>query len=124
MHTVALHPYTVYQTCVHVRPSDLAPRCTLCFQVNTLRNVAIDNCRTQYIALVDADFVPNDGLYESLLPKIPTWKVHFGAFPGAIWDLVRFGTLRVFAVRFGARVCSGSDGVVLRRVRVLSLIHI
>jgi hypothetical protein len=44
------------------------------YPVNTLRNVAINKCRTNWMALVDADFVPNEGLYESLLPLIPLWE--------------------------------------------------
>ena len=44
------------------------------YPVNTLRNVAIDNCRTNWMLLVDADFVPNMGLYEHLLPLLPAWE--------------------------------------------------
>jgi hypothetical protein len=44
------------------------------YPVNTLRNVAIDNCRTNWMLLVDADFVPNTGLYEYLLPLLPSWE--------------------------------------------------
>jgi hypothetical protein len=44
------------------------------YPVNTLRNVAIDNCRTHWMLLVDADFVPNMGLYEQLLPHVPAWE--------------------------------------------------
>ena len=44
------------------------------YPVNTLRNVAIDNCRTNWMLLVDADFVPNMGLYEQLLPRLSMWE--------------------------------------------------
>ena len=44
------------------------------YPVNTLRDVAIDNCRTNWMLLVDADFVPNVGLYEYLLPFLPGWE--------------------------------------------------
>ena len=44
------------------------------YPVNTLRNVAIDKCRTNWMLLVDADFVPNMGLYEELLPFLPAWE--------------------------------------------------
>jgi len=43
------------------------------YPVNTLRNVAIDKSRTSWLALVDADFIANDGLYEELLQRLPEW---------------------------------------------------
>ncbi len=44
------------------------------YPVNTLCNVAIDNCRTNWMLLVDADFVLNMGLYEQLLPRLSNWE--------------------------------------------------
>jgi hypothetical protein len=40
------------------------------YPVNTLRNVAINKCRTAWMALVDADFVPNAELYPQLLEHV------------------------------------------------------
>jgi len=37
------------------------------YPVNTLRNVAINKCRTHWMALVDADFIPNADLYAQLV---------------------------------------------------------
>jgi hypothetical protein len=38
------------------------------YPVNTLRNVAINKCRTHWMALVDADFIPNAHLYSQVRP--------------------------------------------------------
>uniref|UniRef100_A0A7S4PPK2 Glycosyltransferase family 18 catalytic domain-containing protein n=1 Tax=Guillardia theta TaxID=55529 RepID=A0A7S4PPK2_GUITH len=43
------------------------------YPVNTLRNLAMDKCRTQWMVLVDADFVPNDDVYDLLLPRLEPW---------------------------------------------------
>ena len=42
--------------------------------MNTLRNVAINKCRTHWMALVDADFVPNALLYSQLLEHLRAVK--------------------------------------------------
>jgi cellulose synthase/poly-beta-1,6-N-acetylglucosamine synthase-like glycosyltransferase len=34
-------------------------------QVNTLRNVALNNARTDFVILADVDFVPSSGIYEA-----------------------------------------------------------
>lgn len=43
--------------CVHARSR--APSRQGLYPVNTLRNVALNNCRTDYLILADVDFVPN-----------------------------------------------------------------
>ena len=40
------------------------------YPVNTLRNVAINKCRTHWMALVDADFIPNADLYAQLVGHV------------------------------------------------------
>lgn len=40
------------------------------YPVNTLRNVAINKCRTHWMALVDADFIPNADLYAQLVRHV------------------------------------------------------
>ncbi len=56
----------------HLVLADLHPGRT--YPVSALRNVAIDKCRTNWMLLVDAAFVSNVGLYQYLLPFLPTWE--------------------------------------------------
>ena len=56
----------------HLILADLHPG--RAYPVNTLRNVAIDKCRSNWMLLMDADFVPSAGLYEHLLPLLPGWE--------------------------------------------------
>ena len=44
------------------------------YPVNTLRNVAINKCRTPWILLMDADFVPSVGMYEYFLERLAGWE--------------------------------------------------
>mmetsp|Transcript_50615 Transcript_50615/g.105733 ORF Transcript_50615/g.105733 Transcript_50615/m.105733 type:complete len:543 (-) Transcript_50615:13-1641(-) len=44
------------------------------YPVNTLRNVALNNCRTDYLILADVDFVPSNGIYEYVKAKLPEWR--------------------------------------------------
>lgn len=44
------------------------------YPVNTLRNVALNNCRTDYLILADVDFVPNKGIYEYVKKNLPEWR--------------------------------------------------
>ena len=59
----------------HVVLADLHPG--RLYPVNTLRNVAINKCRSHWMALVDADFIPNRDLYAQLQAHV------LGLPPGA-----------------------------------------
>jgi hypothetical protein len=63
------------------------------YPVNTLRNVAIDKCRTNWMLLVDADFVPNVGLYQYLVPLLPGWEK--GPSAGACSVIFSFRATRI-----------------------------
>ncbi|KAJ1481076.1 hypothetical protein T484DRAFT_1808681, partial [Baffinella frigidus] len=56
----------------HLVVADLHPG--RLYPVNTLRNVAMNKCRTQWMALVDADFISNVGLYQELLIHLADWN--------------------------------------------------
>lgn len=36
------------------------------YPINFLRNVALDNCRTDFVVLLDVDFKPNHAMYSNL----------------------------------------------------------
>lgn len=41
------------------------------YPINLLRNIALQEVKTDYFYLVDADFVPMPGLYQAILSWIP-----------------------------------------------------
>ena len=43
------------------------------YPVNTLRNVALDNSRTDFVILADVDFVPSAGIHEYVIRNLAEW---------------------------------------------------
>lgn len=46
----------------------------LLYPTNILRNIALRAARTKYVLILDVDFIPNVGMYDSLVQQIPVFS--------------------------------------------------
>jgi hypothetical protein len=60
------------------------------YPVNTLRNVAINNARTDFVFLADVDFVPDADAYEGLKAHVRALKAAGKDADKAVWVLPAF----------------------------------
>ena len=46
------------------------------YPVNTLRQITLDSAKTEYVFLVDADFIPDPGLHNTIKTYVSQGLVH------------------------------------------------
>mmetsp|Transcript_23308 Transcript_23308/g.53626 ORF Transcript_23308/g.53626 Transcript_23308/m.53626 type:complete len:469 (-) Transcript_23308:112-1518(-) len=81
------------------------------YPVNTLRNVAINNARTDFVFLADVDFVPDIQAYEGMKAHVAKLKAQGKEHDKAVWVLPAFeidGTDQAVPLDFDALIKMGS----------------